>query len=369
MKNDNYLSSLKINGFKAFTQAIDIPFTPLTVLAGANSVGKSTVIQALLLSRISLKEGEDESSRKNIPLNGRFGLMLGYASQISQQPKIEFVITFNHRETMFLNYEVPFTQNYLTLDFSSIINNSNCFTYPNFHYLCAERIGPRTFYDNEVQALPNTGYQGTDAIKLLVEGLDFDTDPDKNYHVVSKVKGESLNNLQDQTERWMQTIIPDINVSASKIQEINKSIAKYDQYTPYNVGFGISYTLPIIVSGLIAEKGSMFIIENPEAHLHPKGQSRMGQFLAMLAQAGVQVVIETHSEHIINGIRIASLQNYINTDDVTINFFSKKSDAKYIEVQTIKLDTLGNLSDFPIGFFDQVEQDLIQLTKIRRNKK
>lgn len=60
------------------------------------------------------------------------------------------------------------------------------------------------------------------------------------------------------------------------------------------MGFGLSYALPIVVGGLVAAKDGLLIVENPEAHLHPQGQSNMGQFLAWLAGKGVQVIVETH---------------------------------------------------------------------------
>ena len=121
--------------------------------------------------------------------------------------------------------------------------------------------------------------------------------------------------------------------------------------------------MPIIVSGLIAEKGSLLIVENPEAHLHPSGQSRIGQFLAAIASTGVQVVIETHSEHVINGVRIAALKDFIANDKILINFLKKENGE--IEINSIEVNELGDLNDFPEGFFDQVEQDLIKLIKLK----
>lgn len=91
-----------------------------------------------------------------------------------------------------------------------------------------------------------------------------------------------------------------------------------------NVGFGITYALPILVSGLTVPEGGMLLVENPEAHLHAKAQSNMGYFLARMAAAGVRVIIETHSEHIVNGIRrmIVEGKSEMSHKDMTI-YFSK----------------------------------------------
>src|SRR5260370_36481781 len=77
------------------------------------------------------------------------------------------------------------------------------------------------------------------------------------------------------------------------------------EYGPTSVGFGITYALPIVVAVLSAHPGSLVIIENPEAHLHPRGQVKMGELLCQASAAGIQILIETHSDHVLNGIRLA----------------------------------------------------------------
>ena len=62
---------------------------------------------------------------------------------------------------------------------------------------------------------------------------------------------------------------------------------------PPNTGFGFTYALPIVLDGLMAPAGSMMIVENPEAHLHPRAQSNMGYFLGRMAAAGVRIIVET----------------------------------------------------------------------------
>ncbi|MGH3693299.1 MAG: AAA family ATPase [Pseudonocardiaceae bacterium] len=95
-----------------------------------------------------------------------------------------------------------------------------------------------------------------------------------------------------------------------------------------NIGFGFSYALPVIIAGLLAPGGGLLLVENPEAHLHPAGQSRLGRFLARIAGSGVQVVLETHSDHILNGVRLAVAdERTINAHDVIVHFFGKVGDG------------------------------------------
>ena len=63
---------------------------------------------------------------------------------------------------------------------------------------------------------------------------------------------------------------------------------------PIHTGFGLTQVLPIVVAALSAKNNGLLLIENPEVHMHPAGQAMMGDFLAQVASAGVQVVIETH---------------------------------------------------------------------------
>jgi len=73
-------------------------------------------------------------------------------------------------------------------------------------------------------------------------------------------------------------------------------------------GFGLSYTLPVITALLVGTliPNSLVIIENPEAHLHPRGQTEIARLIALCAQVGTQIIIETHSDHLFDGIRIAA---------------------------------------------------------------
>ena len=100
----------------------------------------------------------------------------------------------------------------------------------------------------------------------------------------------------------------------------------------------------------------MILIENPEVHLHPAGQALMGQFMADVARAGIQVLVETHSDHVLNGVRRAVKDGRFAADQVAINFFRTRSDD-LPQVLSPTLDDSGNIDDWPEGFFDQFDKD------------
>ena len=139
-----------------------------------------------------------------------------------------------------------------------------------------------------------------------------------------------------------------------------------NQYRPTNVGFGLTYTLPVLVALLSSRQGGLVIIENPEAHLHPKGQVALGELLARVANAGVQVIVETHSDHVLNGIRVAVAKGLTLPQDVQIHFFTRTRDSRH-DVVTPVLDTSGRLDYWPEDFFDQWNKSLEALLLLRED--
>jgi len=124
------------------------------------------------------------------------------------------------------------------------------------------------------------------------------------------------------------------------------------------VGFGLTYSLPILVACLSAPVGALLLIENPEAHLHPQGQTKLGELLAICASDGVQVIVETHSDHVLNGIRLAVKKDLLAAADVQLCYFTRdvKTGDCYIESPSVLPD--GQLTNWPKGFFDQWEKSL-----------
>jgi predicted ATPase len=130
-----------------------------------------------------------------------------------------------------------------------------------------------------------------------------------------------------------------------------------------NVGFGVSYSLPIITALVAAKPGDLIILENPEAHLHPRGQTKMGELIARAASAGIQVLAETHSDHLLNGVRIGVKRDLLDSDKTQFHYFAR-SDADHDSssvVHSPRIDSDGRFSSWPDGFFDEWEKRLAEL--------
>jgi predicted ATPase len=402
------IESIQIKNYKCFTDS-EVKLNHLTIFAGSNGVGKSTVIQSLLLVRQTIDAFEHDFSRKldknrdsianqaiidfgketenwainsKILLNNSYLMQLGNSKEIinsaTNSQQIEFILkTKNHSATFGYDASVSSLSLLSNQVSSSIINEEFNIAKNSFHYLNAERLGPRNIQEITEQTFNSTGFQGELTGQALhkseVLNLKLEND-DKRIYETSDNK--SLNKISSQVEAWMKYIIPEIEVRIDPFPEINtvrvslkKQGSGSDFLHPNNIGFGITYVLPIVVTGLIAEKGSMFIVENPEAHLHPSGQSRIGQFLSKIASENIQVVVETHSEHFINGVRLGCMKEYLPNTDVLINFFSQESSAKVPEISRVKITESGDLTEWPYGFFDQEQQDFAEMSRIKKNKK
>lgn len=180
--------------------------------------------------------------------------------------------------------------------------------------------------------------------------------------------GKTNHTLAHQTQLWMRHVSPNVAFNAEAIaraDQVHLGVRVYGEQTDYlrptNMGFGICYTLPVIVAGLTAKPGTVLIIENPEAHLHPAGQSQIARFLARVAAAGVQVIIETHSDHVLNGIRIAVKTKTLKSDEAVIQFIRRDWEMGSNRIDSLKIYKDGGIDRWPEKFFDQMEKDLEEL--------
>jgi predicted ATPase len=377
------LKKLQIQNFKCFLNQ-EIGFGRITVLAGANGVGKSTVVQSLLLIHRAF---EADMEGKEIIVNDKQKtfLELGNTKEIlntnaeknpdgdflrfkcidENERFVEIPLRISSNQLLNLDADLPLGENSLPFQNKALLS---------FLYLNAERLGPRNIQEAKELGAFNTtvGYQGELTGYAISQYSKSGRKIPENKHFIDSYLKEATIELQ--IKAWMNYLIPDIQIEVKPYEEINqvriglrKKSAETAFLHPNNIGFGISYVLPIVVAGLIADEGSMLIVENPEAHLHPSGQSRIGQFLAKMAGAGVQVVVETHSEHVVNGIRLASLKEWLNYKDVVVNFFSQEKGE--VKVEKIELNELSDLKRWPVGFFDQAQRDVLEIMQLKKSKK
>lgn len=372
------ITSLRLINFKPFASQL-LEFKKVTLFSGLNSTGKSSVMQSFLLLRQSYQQGLLPG--KGLALNGDL-VNVGTARDALFEGAKEDLIAFdivweNNSEGIWCfkyNQEVD-VLNILLEQATSEVYKYNLFG-NNFHYLQAERIGPRPFNemsDYQVRQLGQLGIKGEYAAHFLAingrkvipnSSLSHPEVKLKTQREKEQSTAKSMD-LIDQVEAWMGEISPGtrLKIDAKSDVDLMSFQYSYGDSNPYratNVGFGISYTLPIIVAALASTPGTIILIENPEAHLHPKGQVKMGQLLALAASGGVQVVIETHSDHVLNGIRLAVHGGKIDPKDVQLHYFQRqnKEGQAVTEVISPKIDRNGRIDRWPDGFFDEWDNSL-----------
>ena len=358
---------LSIRGFKCFIDK-KLKLKNLSVLVGSNGYGKSTAIQSLLLLRQAI-----ESGNNYVKLNGPYNLALGTSNDILNQHIDKDVFTLSIRDNNaenFVEFQIDSTQSKLDVKTVEKINSHDIeICKKEFYYLSAERIGPRV--SNQIVSMPylNVGVTGEYVAQVMNEhGGYIKTDKSRWFPNTKNP------NLSSQVNYWLNFFFP--GVSVTSISDFSTQHAQikiensFSNGTPVlatNIGFGISYVLPIIVTGLIAASNSFFIVENPEAHLHPSAQKAIGIFLARIAYSGVRIVVETHSDHIIEGIQLFVAKHPQWHNHVIVNCFSQGKDEP--EVIPIEIDSNAEFSQWPDGFMDQTQKNFIELTQIRASRK
>lgn len=369
------ISEIEIKNFKSLKH-LSISAKPLNILMGLNGMGKSSLIQSLLLLHQSklLEAGRLFLNDKYV--NVGKGKDAFY--QFAQNEVMEFSFGFNDHKK--LEWKFPYKPESDVFDADnrtdkselqaeSLFNNQ-------FQYLNAERPGPREVYA--------TSYIDTVTEKQLGVNGEFVVHY-LNVHGNSPVAAKELRHpkaksftLLHQTDAWLGEISPGVKLTTREIPGTETVLLDYqfetgnlysNTFRPTNVGFGLSYVLPVIVALLSAQKERLIIIENPESHIHPRGQAELGKLISLAASTGAQLFIETHSDHILNGVRVATKNKLIPRNEVGIFFFDKITEKmegienyeQFTRVTPIRVDDQGELSDYPKNFLDVWSNQLLKL--------
>ena len=369
------LKNIRLSNFKCFAN-LELNCAPMTLLCGLNGMGKSSVMQALLVLRQSynlreLREGRLALSGELVDVGtGRDALF-----EDAEQDTIEFALYADgiaspcelscdyDRESDRLNLR-------RSADAPGGFGISDAWrAVPPFGgtlvYIDAERAGPRKLYarSETFAQRGDLGARGEYALNYLnAHGDEIRPKDDPRF------EGCESQRLAAGVERWLREVGPDAHLRLQAVAEADALIAGFSfdrpgdvetrAYRATNVGFGLSYVLPLLVA-MFLPKGALCLIENPEAHMHPRGQTKLAELAVRATMAGVQVIVETHSDHFVDGIRIAVRDGLIPPDGVAFYYFERKGGAA--AVSSPEVDENGRLSSWPAGFFDQHEENLAKL--------
>lgn len=354
------IKRMEVKNFKCFEE-MSLECRELNLFTGVNGMGKSTLVQVLLLFRQTYEKNHLGRDNRMF-LNGNY-VSLGRIKDISYwYKKNEDISLLVEEEEGSWKCHYDAKAQVLLAECDKLNPEVGGLAGNGFEYISAERLGPRRYYDElgeERFAPTQIGSRGEFAVSVL-----YSAGSEWKVYGNMKNPAEESERLELQVNAWMSEISPDIRVRAIPNIESDVMGLRYGQLSvmgeesanAVNMGFGVSYALPVIIALLKARKGELLIIENPEAHIHPKGQRKIGELIAKAAANGVQLIIETHSDHILNGIRLAVKYHWIRPEQVKLNYFYVYQDdggmAKH-DMTSPEILVDGSLSNWPDGFFDE----------------
>lgn len=382
------ITELRLKNFKCLKEDF-FPLSKINVFAGRNGIGKSSLLQSMLLIAQSL---DDNGLLKKVKINGTF-LQLGTFCDIiskdgndsriiikltsDDSPEGDFVelILAKDQESQYAtiaDLRTPQTDSSLDVPSANTGNSEASISFgaqasvdvtsalpplmqlQNVYFVSADRRGPVNTQKLDASALlSNVGIHGENVLNVLYRG------------------GKNLQQrVQDALTYIMKQSSLNVKEVNNDIQLFLDSVNNSNGFKPVNVGFGYSYLLTILLTMLVAEPKSKVFIENPEAHLHPGAQSRLIDFLFKTAkEKNFQLFIETHSENVFNAIRRAALSGFGIEPEEVKSYFFYDSGENQLGYKEIKMGKDGSLNDFPADFFDQTRQELREIMNLVNNQK
>lgn len=366
------INQFGIENFKSHLNT-NIPLSNLNIFAGINGMGKSSFIQALLLLRQSYFKNRLSGLELSNADLCKIGSIKDAIAISADDNMIRFLINDNKLKSP-ISLEFPFTElelnkTYIRLNSvsPSSIKNLSLFN-SNFQYLSAYRNGPSDDFTSDtyqVEHLHQISIKEGRA-EMTAHYIDFFGN---NKIPIKELKHPDSNDymLKTQIGFWLRELSKNINLHVSQNTETTYKIEysfdrdgsfTTDRFKSKNVGFGLTYDLSILTAILSAKPNDLIIIENPEAHIHPSGQAKIMELICKAAEFGVQIIIETHSDHIINGALVANKKDFIDEKKIAIYYFSRDEVKHSTKVQYLPIETGGKIRKPPKGFFDQIDIDL-----------
>lgn len=342
------ISWLKVNNFKS-NEKQDFQMKPITILTGLNSTGKSSIIQSILL--LSADSSSSSLLKEHIKIFSNFNIIRN---------------RYINAQEVLLSVECNKQVNKITIEKEKGWNNHNLNSNKflqfdkNLHYISANRIGQEELasFDEDIKF----GIDGKYVFGYFERNKDKLVD---NNLLAYK----EHNTLDAQLSYWLKYILDiDLRIITEKITQSNIKVTYesdgLDNISPFNLGAGNSYLAKVLIMGLSRKKNSILIVENPEIHLHPKAQAKIADFFVFLQNAGIQIILETHSEHLINKFRYNVYKNNLSHNDIII-YYKQTIKEKFQQININKnahfVDIDNRQIEFPSGFFDSTLSELLEI--------
>ena len=423
------ITHIRVKNFKSWKDSGEVKLAPLTGVFGTNSSGKSSLLQMLLLLKQTIGSDEviffgDENSLINL---GNFRevihghqlineLYLGISGELTHSASDLFKIPIQFLRFAFDTIireekSTPIVEHirYISLADGAttlwkngrlskdnrdlgMIDIQNCYGLPlqpsiNFtgptdslpqfssvfeelfshvYYLGPTRVKPQRSYHWEGTHPKEIDIWGDKAIDALLSAG------------VRKLKSSTKENgvlIEERISEWLQKmelahsfqLIPTGSLDNKNYEvRIQKSL-NGAEVTLADMGHGVGDLFPLLVHCCYVPEGSTLILEQPGIHLHPKAQADLADLLIeVITERNLQILIESHSEHLLNRLQRRIAEERISADQTALYFC--QNDEGVSTIDRLQMDEFGNITNWPPKFFGDEMGDLLAMTKAQRER-
>lgn len=386
------LEKVHIENFKSLGN-ISLDFKKFNVLIGLNSTGKTSVLQALAFlkqnvgrrsiaydaSLVRLGSFTDVVYKHNVDLSVKTQLTflrkkknVSYCVKLSQRGALEELVVNGNRDWWIGEpYNIIHLPSPGTGQFTSIESHQK-FAADQGSFL--ESWFRSMLYLPMVRGFTNYGYPLSDTAPSLRDVFHHSgTLSSLETHLSNLIQGIDSKSKKDLSYKRQ---LDKISLRLSRLGvSLEPTVAERHRVIPglregdlwlsaVNSGFGTNQIIQVIILGSLADIGTLIMIEEPEIHLHPAMQREVTSILVDIANEGKQILITTHSEHMLLNARRLVLEGKLSSGDVKIYYFEKvKGETKVSEV---KITEEGVFEGGLPGFLDYEIEELNALLKLRK---
>lgn len=344
------ISGIGAEGFKSIRKRTEIAIRPLTILAGANSSGKSSILQPALLMKQTLEAPYDPGALLLDGPHVRFTAASQLFSRFGGKSSNTFLATIRtvQGRTAMVHFK---KQPKGGLDVEWVGGNGSL---PSLSVDLVRNQLSAIIHVPALRGNPERTYKTTAVGDKFAGTFEpYVASIIHHWQATKDIRRKQLGvALQKLELNW--------HIQASRVDDtrVELSVARLKQKTAggerdlvsiADVGFGISQCLPVLVALLTAKPGQLVYIEEPEIHLHPRAQVALAQILADVANRGVRVVIETHSSLLLLGVQALVAEGALSPDLVALHWFSLTKDGA-TQVRSADLDETGAFGEWPEDF-------------------
>ncbi len=240
--------------------------------------------------------------------------------------------------------------------------------FKNIYYLGPLRDYPRREYIWSGSQPEDMGRRGEKAIDAILVSDDRGVKINRGYKKHKKSLGECV-------AMWLKDLglihsfaIKPLVESGTYYRVWVRKNAASPEVLLTDVGFGVSQILPVITLCFYAPEGSTLLIEQPEIHLHPKVQAGLADVFVDVAKTrSIQIILESHSEHLLRRLQRRMAEEVLNPDDVALYFCKSNDGASSIE--RLQTDMLGNILNYPTDFFGDEMGEITAMSRAQIHQK